>query len=52
MRHLNSFLAQGGGHLNENFPKIQMPGGGCCSFTLTGTLSFHVLNLHSKYFEF
>ena len=27
MRHLNSFLAQGGGNLNETFPKIQMPGG-------------------------
>ena len=30
MRHLNSFLARGwggGGHLNKNFPKIQMPGG-------------------------
>ena len=27
MGHLNSFLAQGGGNLNKNFPKIQMPGG-------------------------
>ena len=27
MRHLNSFLARGGGHLNKTFPKIQMPGG-------------------------
>ena len=27
MRHLNSFLAQGRGHLNKNFPKIQMPRG-------------------------
>ena len=26
MRHLNSFLAWGGGNLNNNFPKIQMPG--------------------------
>ena len=25
--HLNSFLARGGGNLNKNFPKIQMPGG-------------------------
>ena len=25
--HLNSFLARGGGDLNNNFPKIQMPGG-------------------------
>ena len=25
--HLNSFLALGGGNLNKNFPKIQMPGG-------------------------
>ena len=25
--HLNSYLAQGGGNLNPNFPKIQMPGG-------------------------
>ena len=24
--HLNSFLALGGGNLNKNFPKIQMPG--------------------------
>ena len=28
MGHLNSFLALGGGNLNKNFPKIQMPGGG------------------------
>ena len=27
MRHLNSFLSRGGGHLNKKFPKIQMPGG-------------------------
>ena len=27
MGHLNSFLALGGGNLNKNFPKIQMPGG-------------------------
>ena len=27
IRHLNSFLARGGGHLNKNFPKIQMSGG-------------------------
>ena len=25
--HLNSYLARGGGNLNTNFPKIQMPGG-------------------------
>ena len=25
--HLNSFLARGGGSLNNNFQKIQMPGG-------------------------
>ena len=25
--HLNSFSASGGGNLNKNFPKIQMPGG-------------------------
>ena len=24
---MNSYLAQGGGNLNTNFPKIQMPGG-------------------------
>ena len=36
MGHLNSFSASGGGNLNKNFPKIQMPwgvvwgwGGGC-----------------------
>ena len=28
MGHLNSFTASGGGNLNKNFPKIQMPGGG------------------------
>ena len=28
MGHLNSFLASGGGNLNKNFPKIQMPRGG------------------------
>ena len=41
MGHLNSFLASGGGNLNKNFPKIQMPGGlpgGCLSFDLTCTL--------------
>ena len=27
MGHLNSFLARGGGNLNKNFPRIQMPGG-------------------------
>ena len=27
MGHLNSFSASGGGDLNKNFPKIQMPGG-------------------------
>ena len=35
MGHLNSFSASGGGNLNKNFTKIQMPeglpvgGGGC-----------------------
>ena len=42
MGHLNSFSALGGGNLNKNFRKIQMPGGlpggGCLSFDLTGTL--------------
>ena len=42
MGHLNNFLALGGGNLNKNFRKIQMPGGlpggGCLSFDLTGTL--------------
>ena len=28
MGHLNSFSATGGGELNENFSKIQLPGGG------------------------
>ena len=27
MGHLNSFSASGGGNLNQNFPKIQMPRG-------------------------
>ena len=27
MGHLNSFSASGGGNLNKNFAKIQMPGG-------------------------
>ena len=40
--HLNSILAQGGGNLNNNFQKSQMPGalpgGGCWSFDLTDTL--------------
>ena len=27
MGHLNNFSASGGGNLNKNFPKIQMPGG-------------------------
>ena len=38
MGHLNSFSASGVGNLNKNFPKIQMPGGGCLSFDLTDTL--------------
>ena len=40
MGHLNSFSALGGGNLNKNFPKIQMPWGGggvCLSFDLTDT---------------
>ena len=43
MGHLNSFSTTGGGDLNENFSKIQLPGGGvgvaggCLSFDLTGT---------------
>ena len=45
MGHLKSFSASGGANLNKNFPKIQMPGGlpggGCLSFNLTGTLSLH-----------
>ena len=48
MGHLNSFSASGGGNLNKNFPKIQMPGGlpggGCLSFDLTGTLGHPQLN--------
>ena len=44
MEHLNSFSASGGGNLNRNFPKTQMPGGlpagGCLSFNLTGTLVY------------
>ena len=27
MEQLNSFLASGGGNVNKNFLKIQMPGG-------------------------
>ena len=27
MGHLNSFSVLGGGNLNKNFPKIQMPSG-------------------------
>ena len=27
MGHLNSFSALGGGDLNKNFQKVQMPGG-------------------------
>ena len=27
MGHLNSFSGSGGGNLNKNFPKIEMPGG-------------------------
>ena len=38
MGHLNSSLASGGGNLNKIFPKIQMPGGKCLIFDLTGTL--------------
>ena len=38
--HLNGILARGGGNLNNNFQKSQMPGGGACwSFDLTDTLS-------------
>ena len=45
MGHLNSFSASGVGNLNENFQKIQMPGGlpggqGCLSFDLTVTLNW------------
>ena len=40
--HLNSFSASGGGNLNKNFAKNTnapgLPGGGCWSFDLTGTI--------------
>ena len=47
MRHLNSFLARGGGNLNKKFPKIQIHGGlpgggGMLKLTFTGTLHGHV----------
>ena len=55
MGHLNSFSASGGGNLNKNFQKIQMPGGGCLSFDLTGTLHEHDTHcprtLHAPYAE-
>ena len=42
MGHLNSFSASGGGNLNKNFAKNTnargLPGRGCWSFDLTGTL--------------
>ena len=42
MGHLNGFSASGGGNLNKNFAKNTkargLPGGGCGSFDLTGTL--------------
>ena len=42
MGHLNSFSASGVGNLNKNFSKNSnargLPGGGCWSFDLTGTL--------------
>ena len=42
MGRLKDFLIQGVGNFNNNFPKLQMPGGGylargCCSFDLTDT---------------
>ena len=40
MGHLNSFSDSGGGNLNKNFLKIQMPGGlpgGMFKLRLTGT---------------
>ena len=59
MGHLNSFSASGGGNLNKNFPKIQMPGGlpggGCLSFDLTDTLQRKIMlekdNFHHLVFE-
>ena len=52
--HLNSFSASGGGNLNKNFPKIQMPGGGCWSFDLTGTLFWNIgkIFIHEPYVKF
>ena len=45
MGYLNSFSASGGGNLNKNVQKIQMPGGlpggDCWSFDLTGTLRWN-----------
>ena len=40
MGHLNSFLALGGGDLNKNANAGGggLPGGGCLSFDLTGTV--------------
>lgn len=41
MGRLNDFLIQGVGNFNNNFPKLQMPGGyqarGCFSFDLIDT---------------
>ena len=52
MGHLNSFSASGGGNLNKNFPKIQMPGGlpggGCLRFDLTDTLALIAIFISDK----
>ena len=51
MGHLNSFLARGGGNLNKNFPKIQMPGGcpgGMLKLDLTGTLYLKFVGASTK----
>ena len=51
MGHLNSFSASGGGNLNKNFPKIQMPegvareGGG---FDLISLFHFHLTNMNTN----
>ena len=60
MGHLNSFSASGGGNLNKNFPKTQMPGalpGGKMlklrfDWHIRTTTTYHMVGFMDFYFHF
>ena len=51
MGHLNSFSASGGGNLNKNFPKIQMPGGLPVGGMFKLRFDWYINAWHSEYYH-